>query len=317
MLQGNRYRIPKAEHGSQAWLNQRYQNENGERRISASAAAAIYGQHPFVKADQYAAELLSGIAPIPTEPTWAMKRGNYLEPVVMEMASDAMKIPFTTPDELFCFDSVHGARMIATLDGWHEPTRHILEIKTTTRHWTGELPFYWRIQGIHQAACADADRVTWAVFDPSMELILHEQTIETDELIDHVTSVAHWLNHIDMGIDPPGISYTYETIATKYADSQPSAIELDEEAVNDFEQLRHVKAQRKDYEDLEDQIKARLCARLGSAQVGLINGEAMVTWKPRPRKFFDAKRFQLDNPELASQYMRETTSRFLNLKGER
>lgn len=312
-----RYRIPKAEHGSQAWLNQRYQDDNGNRRISASAAAAIYGQHPFVKADQYAAELLSGIAPVPTEPTWAMKRGNYLEPVIMQMASDQLKIPFITPDELFCYDTDTGAHMISTLDGWHEDTRHVLEIKSTTREWSGELPFYWRIQGLQQAICSDALRVTWAVFDPSMELHLYEQTWTPDEIVDHVNAVEVWLNHISLGMDPPGIVYSYETIATKYADSEPSTVELDDEAAEDFALLRHVKAQRKDYEELEDQIKARLCARLGSAQIGTINGDVAVTWKPRARKFFDAKRFQLDNPELASQYMRESFTRFLNLKGER
>lgn len=314
---GNRYRIPKAEHGSQAWLNQRYQDEKGNKRISASAAAAIYGEHPFVKADQYAAELLSGIPPVPTEPSWAMQRGNYLEPVIMQMASDRMNIPFTTPDELFCYDDESGARLISTLDGWHEPTRHILEIKSTTRDWTGELPFYWRIQGLQQAICAEAARVTWAVFDPSMELHLYEQEITPDEISAHIEAASVWLNHIALGMDPPGIVYSYETIATKYAMSEPSAVEFDADTVELIERFKHVKAQRKDYEQMEDELKAELCARLGHAQIGLVNNETVVTWKPRKRAFFDAKRFQLDNPELASQYMRETTSRFLNIKGER
>lgn len=312
-----RYRITKAEHGSQAWLNQRYEDEQGNRRISASAAAAIYGQHPFVKADQYAAELLSGVAPVPTEPSWAMKRGNYLEPVIMEMASDRMGIPFVTPDELFCYDTESGAHLIATLDGWHEPTKHILEIKSTTREWTGELPFYWRIQGVQQAICADADRVTWAVFDPSMELHLYEQTVTADEIVSHVEAVATWLNHIALGMDPPGITYTYETIATRYQESSDEAVEFDDEVAELVERLRHVKAQSRDYKELEDQLKAELCQVLGHAQVGLVNGETVVTWKPRKRAYFDAKRFQLDNPELAGQYTRETTTRFLTLKGER
>jgi len=50
-MEYNRYRIAKPEHGSQDWLTLRFQDENGDKRISASAAAAIYGLHLFVTPD--------------------------------------------------------------------------------------------------------------------------------------------------------------------------------------------------------------------------------------------------------------------------
>jgi len=312
-----RYRIHKEPHGSQAWLNQRYQDENGNRRISASAAAAIYGEHPFVPADRYAAELLSGIAPVPTEPTWAMQRGNYLEPAVMEMASDRMQIPFVTPEELFCYDTDTGGRLISTLDGWHEPTRHILEIKTTTRDWNGELPFYWRIQGIQQAICGDAARVTWAVFDPSMQLHLYEQTITDDEKSDHISACEQWLNAIELGMDPPGIIYSYESVSTKYALAASASVELGEDAVSLVERLRHVKNELTSYKALEDQLKAELCELIGHSDTALHNGVVIATWKPQARKSFDSKRFQLENPDQAEGYMRTSKIRTLRLKGER
>lgn len=313
----HRYRIHKEPHGSQAWLNQRYQDENGHRRISASAAAAIYGEHPFVPADRYAAELLSGVAPVPTEPTWAMQRGNYLEPAVMEMASDRMRIPFVTPDELFCYDTDTGARLISTLDGWHGPDRHILEIKTTTRDWGGELPFYWRIQGIQQAICADAARVTWAVFDPSMQLHLYEQTITDDEKSDHISACEQWLNAIELGMDPPGIIYSYESVSTKYAVVNPDKVELDSSAAELVERLRHVKNELASYKALEDQLKAELCELIGHADTAVHNGNVLATWKAQSRRFFDSKRFQLDNPELADQYMKTSSIRTLRLKGDK
>ena len=177
-----RYRIAKATHGSQEWLNQRYEDDNGNRRISASAAAAIYGVHPFVPADVYAAELLSGVAPSPIAPNKAMDRGNRLEGTIISWASDLLGIEFDTPEELFCYDTEEGCHLISTLDGWNEEQKHILEVKTTTREWHGELPNYWRIQGLQQAICADAKRVTWAVFDPSLNLHIYEQTITEKEI---------------------------------------------------------------------------------------------------------------------------------------
>lgn len=310
----NRYRIPKEPHGSQGWLNQRYQDENGNRRISASAAAAIYGEHPFVKADQYAAELLSGVAPTPTEPTWAMQRGNYLEPVVMQMASDRLNIPFTTPDELFCFDTTDGCHMISTLDGWYEPTRHILEIKTTTRDWNGTLPFYWRIQGIQQAICADAARVTWAVFDPSMQLHLYEQDITDDEKQSHIDAVTGWLNAIELGMDPPGIEYSYDTISTKYQVSEAQSVDLPADASELIAQLKHIKSELASYKEMEDRVKAQLCDLIGHADTALIAGTTVATWKSYSRDSFDQKRFEAEHPDLYKQYIKTSSSRQLRLK---
>jgi hypothetical protein len=177
----NRYRIHKEPHGSQAWLDQRYMDEQGNRRISASAAAAIYGLHPFVKKDHYAAEQLSGVAPSPITPNAAMETGNRLEDTIISWAGDRLGVEFETPKELFCYDTDNGCHLISTLDGWNEETRHILEVKTTSREYSGTLPDYWRIQGITQYICSDAKRVTWAIFDNTLRLTLVEQVITEEE----------------------------------------------------------------------------------------------------------------------------------------
>ena len=114
----HRYRIEKPEHGGQDWLNIRFRDEEGNKRVSASAVAAIYGLHPFVRREQYAAELLGDVAPTPIPPNPAMERGNRLEPFVLEWAADKIGIPYITPEEMFACDSTNGARMVATLGTW-------------------------------------------------------------------------------------------------------------------------------------------------------------------------------------------------------
>ena len=84
----HRYRIAKPTHGGQDWLNIRFRDEQGNKRVSASAVAAIYGLHPFVKRDQYAAELLGDVAPTPIPPNAAMERGNRLEDPIMNWPAD-------------------------------------------------------------------------------------------------------------------------------------------------------------------------------------------------------------------------------------
>lgn len=311
-----RYRIPKAPHGSQEWLNQRYTDKYGYRQISASAAAAIYGVHPFVKADQYAAELLSGIAPSPIPPNAAMETGNRLEDTIINWAGDRLGVTFTTPDEMFCYNTTDGARLIATLDGWNEDTRHILEVKTTSREYSGTLPDYWRIQGIQQAICSDATRVTWAIFDNTLRLTLVEQTITQEEIDEHLQASAIWLNHIEMGMNPPGITYSYETISTRYQRTSTESVELPETVTELITQLKHVKSELAAYKALEDKLKAELCDLIGPNESATIGGTVVATWKGYKRDWFDSKRFQSENPDLYNQYVKTTTSRTLRLKGE-
>jgi putative phage-type endonuclease len=311
-----RYRIPKAPHGSQEWLNQRYQDEEGNRRISASAAAAIYGLHPFVPADVYAAELLSGVAPTPIPPNKAMERGNRLEATIIEWAGDRLGINFITPEELFCYDNDNGCHLIATLDGWNEEERHILEVKTTTREWSGKLPDYWRIQGVQQSICANAAKVTWAVFDPSMDLHLYEQEVTSEEVVEHIAAVERWLSAIEFGVTPDGIRYSYETITTRYQKTVPEAQEIPATAADLITRLKHVKSELKSYAELENQLKAELCEIIGHYEMATINGDVVATWKGYSRESFDVKRFQAENPKVAEKYMKRSTSRVLRLKGE-
>jgi predicted phage-related endonuclease len=287
--------------------------------VSASAAAAIYGLHPFVPMDTYAAELLSEVPPTPVAPNEAMERGNRLEDPIMQWASDRLGIEFITPDEMFVAESKGGARMIATLDGFNEQgdERKVLEIKTTTRTWEGELPDYWRIQGVQQAICADVQEITWAVFDPSMKLHLHTQHITPAEQAEHISAVEKWLNAIDLGMTPVGVKWSYETISTRYPKSEPKIIELPDELEEVVEQFRHVKSEAKAYAELEDQLKARICELMGDADTATIKGVTVATWKGQSRESLDIKAFKAAHPDIAKQFSKQVTTRTFLLKGSK
>jgi predicted phage-related endonuclease len=312
-----RYRIAKPEHGGQDWLTIRFRDEDGNKRVSASAVAAIYGLHPFVPMDTYAAELMSEVPPTPIPPNPAMERGNRLEPFVMEWASDKLGVPYITPGEMFVAESKGGARMVATLDGFYETAddRAVLEIKTTTKPWEGELPDYWRIQGIQQAICADVEEVTWAVFDPSMQLHLHVQKITPAEQAEHISAVEKWLNAIDLGMTPAGVKWSYETINRRYLKAEARVEELPVEALDLIQRLKHVKAEAKAYAELEDQLKAELCDLIGEADTATVNGTVVATWKAQTRDSLDIKGFKAAMPDIARQFSKQTTTRTLLLKG--
>jgi predicted phage-related endonuclease len=292
-------------------------DENGNRRISASAAAAIYGLHPFVKKDHYAAEQLSGVAPTPITPNAAMETGNRLEDTIIGWAGDRLGVKFDTPNELFCYDTEAGCHLISTLDGWNEETRHILEVKTTSREYSGTLPDYWRIQGITQYICSDAKRVTWAIFDNTLRLTLVEQEITQQEVDEHIGAVTDWLNSIELGMTPAGVKWSYETIQTRYQRPVSRSVELPAEASDLIQRLRHVRSELASYKQIEDELKAEVCDLLGDADTAIINGTTVATWKGQKRESFDSKTFRAENPELAKQYIKEVQTRTFLLKGEK
>jgi putative phage-type endonuclease len=303
--------IPKPTHGSAEWLRVRWADENGNRRVSASDAACIYDLHPFKTKEQYAAELLSATPPQPKPTNDAMERGNRLEPVMIEWVADKIGKPIKTPDVMF-----HHNRMIATLDGLTEDGE-IVEIKTTTRPWTGELPDYWRVQGIQQAICAGRNKVIWGIFDSSQTLHIYEQEVSSDEVVEHMAAVNKWLESIDLDMAPEGVRWSYSTVTGRYPEPTRPTIEVGPKGKEILDTLRHVKSELKSYAELEDRLKAEFCELMEGAETATIDGKPVATWKPQTRSSFDSKAFKADNPELAKQYTKPTVIRMFTLKGEK
>ena len=318
-MQITRYRITKPTHGEQDWLDTRFWDKQKRKRLSASAVAAIYGLHPFVPMDKYAAEMLGDIPPAPIPPTWAMTRGNDLEPLCINWAIQRTGIQWITPEEMFACETDEGARMIATLDGFYEngDERKILEIKTMNREWSGEMPDYWRIQGIQQAICADVRHVTWGIFDASMTFHIYEQTISDGEIEEHCEKVAKWLTAIDLGMTPEGVHWSYETITARYQKPAPTSIELPHTAKELVAQLKHVKSELKSYGEIEDRLKAELCDLIGPNEVATVDGTIIATWKGKSWASLDIKSLKMNEPALTEKYSKQVTNRTLLLKGER
>jgi predicted phage-related endonuclease len=318
-MQITRYRITKPTHGEQDWLDTRFWDKQKRKRLSASAVAAIYGLHPFVPMDKYAAEMLGDIPPAPIPPTWAMTRGNDLEPLCINWAIQRTGIQWITPEEMFACETDEGARMIATLDGFYEngDERKILEIKTMNREWSGEMPDYWRIQGIQQAICADVSHVTWGIFDASMTFHIYEQTISDGEIQEHCEKVAKWLTAIDLGMTPEGVHWSYETITARYQKPAPTSIELPHTAKELVAQLKHVKSELKSYGEIEDRLKAELCDLIGPNEVATVDGTIIATWKGKSWASLDIKSLKMNEPAMAEKYSKQVTNRTLLLKGER
>ena len=304
--------IPKPVHGSQAWLEARWRNENGEARIAASACAAVHGQHPFISIADLANELLSDTPPEPKEANSAMLRGTTLEAPIREWAARLLGHPLTEPDTLYCWDEP-GVRLIATIDSMSADGR-VFEQKTTNKMWRGELPDYWYWQGVQQAICTGVPEITWIIFDSTLDLHFHIHAVSSDEKQAHIEACRKFLAAVDMGIMPDDAVLEYRHLQDRYPQSEPSKeVELPVSALATIERLLLAKEQIKQAETAEDLAKAELCAMLGDAEYGLMQDQLLCTWKTSQRESFDTKRFQKEHPALYEKFLKTTPVRTLRL----
>jgi hypothetical protein len=309
-----RYTIAKPEHGSQAWLDVRWQTEDGFSRISASAAAAVHNEHDYMTAGDLAVELLADESPKPKPPNRAMDRGNRLEPVMIQWTCDLEEIVLTTPDEMYCYED-GDARMIATLDGIYEGIP--FEIKTSKKRWTGELPRQWYWQGIQQSICVGSNVIEWRIFDSELELHQYTQRISSDEQQIHIEAVRNFLNSIDQGLTPEVAELSYKNVTDIYTKPNGSQAMLPEQAIHLIDLLEKAKKAKKYAEEQEDGIKAELASLMKDAEEGVYNGDIVVTWKPQTRVVFDTARFDSEHPALSEKYRKNTTFRVLKTKARR
>lgn len=304
-----RFEIEKPEHGSAEWLRIRWADKQGNRRISASVAAAVHGEGKYTSAADLASELLADNPPEPLPPTKDMERGNRMEPMLIQWAADMEGINLITPDVMYVYED-GPCRMIATLDAIDQ-NGIPYEVKSTRKRWDGKLPRHWHWQGVQQAICAGSTSVEWIIFDGDMDLIRHTQFISSDDMELHKQRVREFLSAIDDGNLPDMVTLEYSMLEKMYPDSQPKSVELTQDQANVVSQLITVQEMIKGLEDQESKLKAEIGAVLQDAEHASYNGEAMVSWKTVKRTSLDTKALEAAHPALIEKFRKSSQYRVM------
>ncbi len=323
--------ISKPEHGSAEWLMLRHRDPDGRPLVSASEAAAVHGEHRFISKYGLAVAKMADL-PVAADSTRAMERGNRLEPALIEWVGDELGVKLVSPEYMFTY---YEGGMIATLDAidsasstgiyipagnesWsaYDPPAVVVEIKTYNREWDGVLPRYWYWQGVQQAICAGVDEIVWGVFDGRLDMHIHIQKVSADEKIAHVEAVNDFLKFVAEGEIPAEWPATYDEISSAYPVSNGETVELSEHQ-HLFMRLRDVQDQKKLLASEEEELKATVGQLLGQNEIGLVNGQQIVSWKAQSRKSFDSKRFASEHKDLYDQYQTSSSFRVMRFKGEK
>lgn len=296
--------IPKPKHGSSEWLAVRWRDEDGLARISASNAACVHGENPYKTKAEFAKELMQGEAPAAVEPTPDMERGNRLEPVLLQWYADMSGVEVVAPEVMYVAD-----RLIATLDGWSDNTP--VEVKTTRKRWTGELPRHWYWQGVQQAICTGRNKVIWVVFDSDLNMHIYEQVVTSDEMTVHLMACKEFFSYIDEGNFPPGSDINIDLVNEMWPTSKDVSVELSESAREVIDAIVEVRSQIAEMEAFEKTLRGAIGMLLGEASVGMLDGRTAVEWKTVGRNVFDNKAFEKAHPALASKFVKRQEYRMM------
>jgi hypothetical protein len=91
-----------------------------------------------------------------------------------------------------------------------------------------------------------------------------------------------------------------------YPRSEPGkAVEGGEVLGTLWEEFQAAKARAKEAEAEQKALRSQVLAIIGDAEVALVNGEPILTYKSsKDSEFFAAEIFQQDHPELYREYLR-------------
>lgn len=298
-------RIKKPSHGSQRWLELRWRDEQGRCVFGASDAPALANSSPYMnRADLFFNKRTKPIAGKETE---AFRRGNLLEPVLIQEASRLLQTDIFTPNFMY-----QRERFTISLDGVNDDVAPslIVEAKTTAKYRVKDqedLPREWLWQGWAQQFTTKAE-VFFMVLDADLQFSLIELP-RNEEAEQFLFEESEWLGSlIDEQAEPDEAllsDMSAEQIGKLWT-SKPSAIELPNEAAEWLQLLEQAKDDLAYAKKQEERAKDELARLLMGHEIGLLGGRQVVSWKlTKGRKSLDQASLKQDFPDIFKHYEKE------------
>lgn len=297
--------IKKEKHGSKEWLLARWRDEQGRCVFGASDIPALMGASPYKTRGELFADKSS--EPVVQEESAVFRRGNLLEAPLLDNAAMELGIRIITPQVIY-----RKGRLSISLDGVDDEQMPsiVIEAKTTTRYSiydSGDLPEEWLWQGWAQQAVTNCP-VWFSVLDRDlrMSVVQLPQNPEAISALRIETEVfGGWIDGTSSISDEMLDQFTASDIARIYT-AKPESVDLPAEAAEWMMELDEGRALQKQGEELESKAKDALARMMLGAEIGLLNGKQVISWKQQNgRKSLDTKRLKEEHPDLCAEYERE------------
>lgn len=291
------------------WLRHRKQH------IGGSDAAAIAGLSPYSTAYTVWADK-TGRLPEP-EDNEAMRLGRDLEPYVVHRWQETTGKSARRENAILINPSYPFAH--ANVDRMVVGENAGLECKTTNalnlkRFKGGEYPANYYVQCVHYLAITGADR--WYLAVLVLGIGFHTFVIERDE--EEIAALmeleAEFWEHVETNTPPAadGETPTSDAIRTIYAECDGTdAIDLFGREALLLQYAAEADAIKR-HEKEQERIKQILMQDLGEHTIGFC-GSYKVTWKPTVSNRIDTARLRKEQPAVAAQYTKQTTTRTMRI----
>lgn len=273
--------------------------------IGSSDVAAILGLSPWGSAADVWASKVYPETPDSAANT-AMKRGIRLEPLILDQAERDLG-----PIERDKTVTGEWPVMEANLDGWHASTNTVVEVKTTHSfgpEWGEEgddaLPDNYIVQVMHQMYCCGPQCMKAMVYAAMPNLRTGEydlriySVVRDNDLIDHIVRECRtfWESYVVAKVKPeaePKSLRVWNSVSRR-----PGA-----EALIPQELLQAYHASRRairEEEKLCEQLRTRILACMGDAEVGICANRVAVS--TRMRHSLDVNRIASELPDVYAKY---------------
>ena len=209
---------------------------------------------------------------------------------------------------------------LATVDGTFadaldEPDAGVIEVKTSGERWE-RVPVQYEAQVQWQLEVRQLPRAWVACLHGGQRLTLW--LVERDEQVGkRLLAVADrfWTRHVLTGFPPPldGMASTTDAITRRYAASVPELVADMAPVAGQLARLREIDAIAAALKAERGVLANQVRAHLGAAEAGVLDGEAVVTWRPHTRRSIDTDRLRDEQPKIAEQYTRTSPVRPLRL----
>jgi putative phage-type endonuclease len=190
------------------------------------------------------------------------------------------------------------------------PTR-ILECKTANPFSSGdwgeigsdEVPMSYLCQCIWYMAITGIEKTDLAVLFGNSDFRIYEIARDQElEALVITKASTFWDEHVLKDIPPPVQSEA--DCQTLFSKGDPAkSIEAGQETLELTKRLHTLNSEIETREEEISSIKQTIMSQMGEAELLTYQGRNLATWKaPKPSFRLDSKRFELEHPEIASNY---------------
>lgn len=265
----------------------------------------------------------------PREPTKAMKWGQIHEPNIARAFEDETGLFFLHPQTL-AVDATHPWRR-CTLDGLiaESPDVSLVDrggflgtgqIKCSSDYGWDELPEEVAVQILWEMGVAGFDNAWVPVLHQGNKDRIYGPFPFNERAFDALCSIADRFFHDHVKTQSPprsdGSAATTEALKAAFSDGTGDPVELPEEVLDAAIAWPSAKQRVKDAEADVARIENELRLALGDHIAGGVRDEhgeitPILTWKPQVSARIDTKALKQQQPAIAAQFTKESTSRVL------